>query len=1414
MHIQPLSAAPDLVARRVRLAWTLQPQAGETLADAPRQVLRRKTRDFEFPSPLPAPDPYLVYDSASFPPVPAPGLMVTELPLREDRADGLLTVTETTSVADDVGGRPLERLRRTLRTVYDADGQALQRQVEIIDSGSTPLSLEPGTACYYQLSSPVFTPLELAAQRAIATPGTPHGLNRTLYEMLPAVHRQFDVALRPATPGSDSIPEMAGRSGQMRRLLDVYGAVLDAARSSAEGLRTLHDIDRVDGRRLPLLAQWLGWRLGDADALPLARNELKATPRLYETVGTVTALRALVTRYTGWDTRVAEFVQHLVRSNDAVQPPLRVAMQAGTGWRSPLDAAALLGFGTGNDEAFGAGALPATLTGAVEPFALFDGAELSLAVDGGPAWRVRFGSGDFTSLGAASAAEVAAAVNGVAAAAGALQASVAAGRLLLTSRSTGSEAQLNVVGRDSEPLTLDSSAADRPAAVLDALGRLRVFASPSAPTPDPQRRDDEHCAAASLLCKTWMGGRWRGSQRLPATRALAQAAAGSASAAAGPTAPGTATPQPVRTAGALVQDLVAHPATAVLPDGRLLLAWVDAPHGAAASLRWCWARSRTAEPARLQGRLGPRFVLQAGAQLTLQTASGPDVFVVNAADYANPAQASSAEIVLAMNAQFIQLQASAAPDGTLRLVSNASGPQAWLAVDLALSTCARVLGLAHGNTRTAGRWDDTLDCDTALPWPFRGPAPLRPTELTAVAQGEGARLAWADFAQGRWQLQGACTLGPFELAATANGLALRRDDGVVTVLTTVDGLPSNRVRHALVDADGALWVATDAGTARRRANGSWALIDAAAGLPSDDTRQLVQAGNGDLWVATAAGLGRIQPSGAASGLTLVDGLPSNDVRALAHDGAGGLWLATAAGLSRRDGNGVFVNVGAPDLPSLDVREVATSTDGGVYAATSAGLVQRGPGGQWSLLQLPAAAGLDVRAVAVDQQALWVGAASGAWRRSNDGRWLPFGTAQGLPSADVRRLLLDAAGSAWLATPAGAVRITVHGNGSGGAAAATPTAASVTIHLWQLAQGLPSNDVAALGSAWSSAVAVSDGGLVGNHRADRTPSLLREASGTLLLLWSRWLAGAAGEDRRALRVRRFDPATHSWGAVADVTQPLAAGSADTQPAALAGPLPGAGARVFFSSDRAGGVGLWELPLSAALVPGLPLALPGNEEARTAPLPVAMPGASTLLLFRSDGNTASDQLAPVLAGGAPPQRSLRVPEAATLRRHAGSTSVRRADLARNSQHLQWGDLLSCTPHRPLGRSSEPPLSPAEFYTRGTLGLYVTRGRFGQPLTSDNAARLRQLLAEFLPINLRAVIVLAPALAIELIYGPGADLADSYSDSYPFVDALGAPVDSWAAALPAWAVLLSNDLVSLSADPSNLVTLRRRSHFPPLQ
>jgi hypothetical protein len=205
-----------------------------------------------------------------------------------------------------------------------------------------------------------------------------------------------------------------------------------------------------------------------------------------------------------------------------------------------------------------------------------------------------------------------------------------------------------------------------------------------------------------------------------------------------------------------------------------------------------------------------------------------------------------------------------------------------------------------------------------------------------------------------------------------------------------------------------------------------------------------------------------------------------------------------------------------------------------------------------------------------------------------------------------------------------------------------------------------------------------------------------------------------------------------------------------------------------------------------------------------------GSVVWLLYRSDRNV------PLVQVGSSPlgegrRRSVRVPDNGTVRRYAGSVTMTPDHLARMRTRRLFGDMLSYTPNRP---DSEAPLTDDEFYTRGTVGLYVSRANKGNPLTRQEVARLRELLARFIPVNLRTLVIVLAAADTEFIYTKGADIQESYNDEYPFVDALGALSDAASAAMPELVILLSNRSDNISADPADLTTVRRRTFFPPLQ
>ena len=93
-----------------------------------------------------------------------------------------------------------------------------------------------------------------------------------------------------------------------------------------------------------------------------------------------------------------------------------------------------------------------------------------------------------------------------------------------------------------------------------------------------------------------------------------------------------------------------------------------------------------------------------------------------------------------------------------------------------------------------------------------------------------------------------------------------------------------------------------------------------------------------------------------------------------------------------------------------------------------------------------------------------------------------------------------------------------------------------------------------------------------------------------------------------------------------------------------------------------------------------------------------------------------------------------------------------------------------------------------------------------------RLQAVLERFLPINARAVVILAPRVDIELVYRPGADLEDQFQDKHPDIETYPGFNDEAFAALPDWVVLLSTRSDRVSANPANPTSLRNRTFFPP--
>jgi len=164
-----------------------------------------------------------------------------------------------------------------------------------------------------------------------------------LYAMLPALYRRFDADRlpRPAT----TAPADAGK-GVLRRFLDLPGGELDRLYSLTRAALAFADLDRVDGRLLPLLAQWIGWRTNFGLPVGAQRNEIRFAPRIYQAIGGVPTLDATVARVTGgWANRTKEFVHNVARSNQPERLTVWSALRdPGGTWGAPALASVNSGY--------------------------------------------------------------------------------------------------------------------------------------------------------------------------------------------------------------------------------------------------------------------------------------------------------------------------------------------------------------------------------------------------------------------------------------------------------------------------------------------------------------------------------------------------------------------------------------------------------------------------------------------------------------------------------------------------------------------------------------------------------------------------------------------------------------------------------------------------------------------------------------------------------------------------------------------------------------------------------------------------------------------------------------------------------------------------------------------------------------
>jgi phage tail-like protein len=235
---------------------------------------------------------------------PAQSVDFDQIEIQETTVSDVVVTPETfqASLLTTWNGETLRTV--TLDEAFDPDTGDWKRSGTMQDMG-----LDPEVVTYYALFAPdpgapgAFLSEHTWRSSAMATGD--YGLDERLYGLLPALHKQYD----------EPDPGQPGEQGPLRRYLQIFGLALDQMRSQAEGLRARYDVLDVRADLLPHLARWIGWEPDQTLGALAQRNDIRFAPEIYDTVGTVPNIRALVNRVTGWECRVKEFVHNVFLTN-------------------------------------------------------------------------------------------------------------------------------------------------------------------------------------------------------------------------------------------------------------------------------------------------------------------------------------------------------------------------------------------------------------------------------------------------------------------------------------------------------------------------------------------------------------------------------------------------------------------------------------------------------------------------------------------------------------------------------------------------------------------------------------------------------------------------------------------------------------------------------------------------------------------------------------------------------------------------------------------------------------------------------------------------------------------------------------------------------------------------------------------
>lgn len=233
------------------------------------------------------------------------------------------------------------------------------------------------------------------------------------------------------------------------------------------------------------------------------------------------------------------------------------------------------------------------------------------------------------------------------------------------------------------------------------------------------------------------------------------------------------------------------------------------------------------------------------------------------------------------------------------------------------------------------------------------------------------------------------------------------------------GLNDESISSLLVDHQNSIWVGTINHGIYRLSSLGLEKLDATAGLPNNRIFSLIEDTEKSIWIGTNGGLFRLRQA-LFTTFTQSQGLSGNFIRTVLQAKNGSIFIGGSSGVDVFSQD-QFSFISSPFPRPISALSLAQLNDDIVLVGTYTDGVLKHENGKLSLF-LDRESGLpsnEVRALLVaSDNSIWFGTAQGLARQKTNGELVYFSESDGLPANFIMGLAEDANGRIWVATGIG------------------------------------------------------------------------------------------------------------------------------------------------------------------------------------------------------------------------------------------------------------------------------------------------------------------------------------------------------------------------------------------------------------